>query len=32
MNALNIWSNKREEEGGSLTVEKEETELRSKKN
>ncbi len=32
MNALNIWNNKRDEEGGSLSVEKEEAQLRAKKN
>jgi hypothetical protein len=30
MNALNIWNTRREDEGGSLTVEKEEAELRNK--
>lgn len=32
MNALNIWNNKRDQEGGSLSVQKEEAELRAKKN
>lgn len=32
MNALNIWNNKRDQEGGSLSVQKEEAELRTKKN
>lgn len=30
MNALNIWNTRREDEGGILTVEKEEAELRNK--
>lgn len=32
MNALNIWTTRKDEEGSSLTVEKEEAELRTKKN
>ena len=32
MNALNIWSNKKEDETSNLSIEKEEGELRSKKN
>lgn len=32
MNALNIWNNKSDEEGGGMSVEKEEMELKNKKN
>jgi hypothetical protein len=32
MNALNIWNTKRDEEGSNMSVEKEEAELRAKKN
>ena len=31
MNALNIWTNKREDETGNLSLEKEEGELKNKK-
>ncbi len=32
MNALNLWSNKRDEDAGGMSVEKEEAELRNLKN